>query len=239
LSTRNTEVQKLDDKEKAIRNYLLENPGTTANKVATYMQTQKLLSRDPTLKRISNLESRGIIEDHKEGNSFHRLYVIDKTQFDLIYRELVQIEGMVDAVHSSIQSHRMAGVKIVPIPEEPHLGSEILMEFNTQSYVEMIYAMLRVLLLWTHSQKMSDADKRLLYQKITQAMIRLDIQFYNLPTAKKLLALNKSRLYLRRQKLSRLTRSKQSELNIDKVDNLIKKIHAFPAIIAKLQAFPK
>lgn len=229
----------MDTHEREIRNYLLENPGITANKVVTYMQKKKALSRIPTLNRIFRLISRGIIEDQREGNSFHRLYVNDKTQFNMIYQQLIQIEAIVDSMQSTMPLHQVSNVKVIKIIDDPSI---ILLNFDSKSYNETFSTMLRVLLIWTYNEKMLEADKQLLYQKITKVMLKLNVQSYSLQNAKKSLAQNKYKLRLKRQELpglQHLITSDKAILEIKQVDNLIKVIEDFESIIANLQALHK
>jgi hypothetical protein len=230
------EAQPLEPVDRQIRNYIIENPGITANKVVTYMQEKKALSRIPTLKRISRLESRGIIEDHKEGNSFHRLYVNEKTQFNMIYWQLIQIEAIIDSTQQTVPLHQVSNLKVIKIFDDPSI---ILFNFDSKSYIETVSTMLRVLLIWTYNEKMLEADKQLLYQKITKLMLKLNVQSYSLQNAKKSLAQNKYKLRLKRQGLPRLLTSDKAILEIKQVDNLIKVIEDFESIIANVQALQK
>jgi hypothetical protein len=225
-----------DDKERVIRNYILEHPGVTANTVATYMVNQGLLSKVPTLKRIKGLITRGIIDDRKKGNSFHRLYVTDKTQFNTIYREVLEVSAiMEDMLELSERYQHLAKVKVIPTTTagtDPGVNPRFIsLEFDSKAYVDTVSAMLRILLVWTHISKINDADKNLLYQKITNAFIRLNREPYNLPSSKKVLSLNKIRLQL---KMQQLTGARNSQ-NIKNIARLLKKADDFDTIIADIQ----
>lgn len=223
----------LDDKERAIRNYILEHPGVTANTVANYMVNRGLLSKVPTLKRIKSLIARGILEDHKKGNSFHRLYVTDKTQFNIIYHELLEVRAIMDDMLEFSEGFQALNViNVTPVETNPYL---ISLDFGPTHYVAIISAILRILLVWTYISKMNDADKKLLYQLITQEMIKLNREPYNLLSSKKLLTLNEKRLILNLKRLSHL---KNSEVNRRKTKNtarLLKKVRDFYTIIDNVQ----
>jgi hypothetical protein len=222
----------LDDKERVIRNYILEHPGVTDNKVAIHMVNQGLLSKVPTLKRINSLITRGIIEDRKKGNSFHRLYVTDKTQFNTIYRELLEVSAiMEDMLELSERYQHLAKAKVIPTTTAETDPGVILLEFDSKAYVDTVSAMLRILLVWTHISKINDADKNLLYQKITNALIKLNREPFNLTSFKKVLSSNKIRLQL---KIQRLTGARNSQ-NIKNIARLLKKAKDFDTIIGDIQ----
>jgi predicted ArsR family transcriptional regulator len=68
----------------AIVNYIKKNPGTTADKVAKYLQDNKVCSRLTTLKAIKRLIELDVIRDDRKGRYFHHLYFNEDFQFKSI-----------------------------------------------------------------------------------------------------------------------------------------------------------
>lgn len=71
--------------------YIKRNPGTTADKVAKYLQGKKVCSRLTTLKAITRLLDLGIIRDDRKGRYFHSLYFNKDFQFKSVaYDSLIE-----------------------------------------------------------------------------------------------------------------------------------------------------
>ena len=90
----------LDDDESAILNFIIKNPGQTENMVGKSMNDEGQCAKETTRKKIRRLMDLKFVEDRKsKANSFHKLYASDKSQYNLIYGELLDIEKFIDTMH--------------------------------------------------------------------------------------------------------------------------------------------
>jgi hypothetical protein len=67
---------------KWIIDYIKKHPGTTMDKVATYLQKEKICSRLSTMAIIEKLLYTGLIKDDRKGKYFHSLYYNEDFDFN-------------------------------------------------------------------------------------------------------------------------------------------------------------
>ena len=89
--------------DREIIDYITIHKGCTYNAVRKYMSEKGFLSTTTTNNRIKKLIESSELEDKKVGNSFHRLYVTDKTAYNRIRKELVTIEKFADRIYEPLQ----------------------------------------------------------------------------------------------------------------------------------------
>jgi hypothetical protein len=92
-----------------IIDYIKKHPGTTADKVAKYLQKQKICSRLSTLGIIEKLLYTGLIKDDRKGKYFHSL----RYNEDFDFRRL-GINLLLDAVkeiHKDYNAYIPPGVQ--------------------------------------------------------------------------------------------------------------------------------
>lgn len=65
-----------------IIDYIKKHPGTTSDKVAKYLQKQKVCSRLSTLGIIEKLLYTGLIKDDRKGKYFHSLHYNEDFDFN-------------------------------------------------------------------------------------------------------------------------------------------------------------
>jgi predicted transcriptional regulator len=92
--------------------YIMENPGTTADKVAKQLRKDKVCSRLTTLKVIDTLVAIGMLIDRRERKYFHRLYYNENYDFteygtDLLIRSLDEVEKAYDVLSKDAEHSKM------------------------------------------------------------------------------------------------------------------------------------
>jgi hypothetical protein len=152
--------------------FIKKNDGTTVNKLVEYMKDRKLCSKMTSLKIASHLERTGRIEDHKIGNGFHQLHFNERNEFNLIARELRDIEFIVnrmEVIHQRVQQNSgKIHSKLLTI-RGPF--SELVF-----LYQESVHIMLRSLLVKTHDSVRPIKNSQTLYTKITELLLKVTKQ---------------------------------------------------------------
>ena len=154
--------------ELEIVNFIEKNPGKTINKVAQRMSEKGISSRMTTLKKIDDLKSkeRGIIEDRKEGNSFHRLHINDQNEFKRIDNELSEIEMNVLRMRDNFIKFQELYHEKKHSPRQ-YDNLQVFLEVQ----VELMDLFLHTLLLQINNNVKFETDKQLLYAKIIKLMV--------------------------------------------------------------------
>jgi hypothetical protein len=67
---------------KWIIDYIEKHPGTTMDKVAKYLEKEKICSRLSTMATIEKLVYTGLIKDDRKGKYFHSLYYNEDFDFN-------------------------------------------------------------------------------------------------------------------------------------------------------------
>lgn len=161
--------------ELEILKYIEKNPGTTENKIAMYMDEKKMCSRMTTLKTIEDLKSnqRGLIVDRQEGNSFHRLHINDKNEFNRIQKELLEIESIIDATHEYkyvVNEY----IENAQFGNSRDAGNAGFLRSQMHIYEPPIKTMLQFLLTRTNNIIHSEKDKQALYAKFIKLITKVD-----------------------------------------------------------------
>jgi hypothetical protein len=154
--------------ESEIREYIREHDGTTINRVADHMTRNGICSYVTTLNKVNNLIDKRIVEDRKEGNSFHRLYINDKNDFNIIDNQLNEIENALNLMDKPIR-------KIISQRFGTRAQDETF-EFR-EKYDSFFTGMLRILLEYTAYKIRSEKHSQMLYDRIVKLILKLDSQF--------------------------------------------------------------
>jgi hypothetical protein len=91
------------DRSEKLRKYIEENPGSTEYQIARFVVKHKFCARGTAHNVLYNtLIPEGKIVDRKEGNSFHRFYINDQNDFNVVmahiheqWRALETLEALV------------------------------------------------------------------------------------------------------------------------------------------------
>jgi hypothetical protein len=153
--------------EGEIRKYIREHPGTTINQVAIHLAEKKLASYVPAYNKIKYLIQVGIIEDLREGNSLHRLYINDENDYNMISEELTNIEKILSRMHKPIK-------KISEL--YGRYGRNKANEFKKDYQWFFMWAF-HVLLIRTAHVNQSQRQSQELLNKIVKLMLELNDQF--------------------------------------------------------------
>jgi predicted transcriptional regulator len=152
--------------EDEICKYIRAHPGTTINKVADHLTKNKKLSYVTTYKKVKLLIKVGIIEDRKEGNSFHRLFVDEKNDFNRIDKQLIETEKFLNNMGEVIRKIDLESI------DSPDLDDSATF---VQKYDYLLSKTLGILLANTTLIK-SEKHRQILYNRIAMLMFKLDIQ---------------------------------------------------------------
>ncbi len=135
-------------------------------------EKNRLCSRVTTLNLVDGLIEEGRIEDRKEGNSFHQLYYGDKNEFNLIDKDLDEIENIVNMMDENLlkidDKSNNIDKKLLTAP-----GPFSDLAFF---YLESMYTILRHLLVITQDKVSSNKDSHLLYTKIIRLLLKVNKQ---------------------------------------------------------------
>jgi hypothetical protein len=160
-----------DEIELEIIKFIEKNPGRTINQVSQAMSENGVSSRMTTLKKINDLKSdeRRIIEDRQEANSFHRLYINDRSEFKLVDTELANIEMTILRMDdNSIKYEEMRQT------ERSNKQADNVMFFLRMSN-QLIDIFLHNVLLRVNNNVSFETDKQILYTKIIKLMVANDL----------------------------------------------------------------
>jgi hypothetical protein len=207
----------MDEDEKAILKFIVDNPGITENKLAIEMN-KKTCAPVTTKKKVRNLIRMVKVEDRRiKSSGFHELHASNKNQFNLISLELSQIKRIIDLMH------------------EPN---ELLKSRLDQSYIDTISVMLRFLVLQTTDWKMSSHDEQLLHTTISKLMLKLNLSAYNVPQAARVLRNRRRELNTIRGELPNESWAKGNVMNFKLLDELISKSEEYERkMIAKVEEY--
>lgn len=157
-----------------IREYISNNPGTTEYKVAKYMAENHYCARDTTHSLIYNtLISGGKVIDKKIGNSFHKLYINNEDEFNIISRLLSEIDNLIQAMDEPTHkyyfkiAHATAAELSYLQPVKDYL-------FGYQGQVDRI---LKVLLLRISELSLPEKESQVLYGRLVKLLIKVSLQF--------------------------------------------------------------
>lgn len=152
----------MDHYERVIYSYVDDNPGVTENMVRKSGIVSSLTGR----RKVQKLIERGILEDRRVGNSFHKLYVANKNEFHRISKKLSEIESLTDKIGGQIDS-------IYQQRRNEYTQSEY-------AYFESVRIMLELLLVRINKKIRSRSDSQVLYNRIVRTMVKTTEQCYDM-----------------------------------------------------------
>lgn len=165
-----SEDQRLDNRDKAIIEFIKVHDGPTENEIVKALREQKISSKLTTLKKIRELKQKGEIKDSlKEGESgFHHLYINeDKSEFNQINEKLLQIEIVINRMNSIVKNIKKATLSTSQTMSNKYTPE--MLEANL-FFLDIIYdafdSMLHLLLRTTTENIRSQIDSKILYNKI-------------------------------------------------------------------------
>ena len=96
--------QELNENQKAIRLWVLDNPRKKENDIVKAMKEKGQCSRMTTLKEIDELKERQILEDIRaKPNNFSCIVARDENEYTRIYQEITKIKTVIDAMDKPIE----------------------------------------------------------------------------------------------------------------------------------------
>ena len=96
--------QELNENQKAIRLWVLDNPRKKENDIVKAMKDKGQCSRMTTLKEIEELKERQILEDIRaKPNNFSCIVARDENEYTRIYQEITKIKTVIDAMDKPIE----------------------------------------------------------------------------------------------------------------------------------------
>jgi hypothetical protein len=194
-----------------ILKYIRDNKKATKAETIRHMDKEHLSSTVTTHKDIQNLirEKKVNVLKDKPNSQMHHLVINDKNEFIRIDKELSEIESIINVMSAPVQNIFEDDIGF-PIP-----------------YKQAVEAMLQVLLVRTNRLIHSKEDSQILYTKITELLLKLILQFWNINDSKTFhpgsfkLDLNLMKKGLLRPK------SQKSAVSAELLSNLIEKIENF------------
>jgi hypothetical protein len=140
---------------KATRNYIKNNPGTNENQVKIDLAKRGICSELTTRRKIKDLLELGIIEDRKERNGFHQLYLCDRSEYN-------RIDKILDSMW-------LFGNML----DDPRV-----FRFSAECY-EMVDLMLSILLYQTNNRNLSKNDSMILSREIVNLALKFKLQYFH------------------------------------------------------------
>jgi hypothetical protein len=165
--------------EKKILEFIRQNPESTVNQVADFLTLQRILSYVPARNKVISLIEQGIIDDRKQGNSFHRLFINDKNEFNIIDKQLTEIEYVLNdlrEVNSISESAETDDALTSPVIQAGFKNLDF-----TNACGQYLLLMLRILLVETAHRIKSQKHSQIVYNRIVKLMINMDNQLINNP----------------------------------------------------------
>ena len=222
----------LSERQITILLYVTENEGQTENQIAKEMDERNECSRLTTRKELAYLVTMNYLEDRKaKANGFHRYYVSEKNQFNMIYLDLL---GIRDIALALLRSFRV-------ISELKNEKSSKTLDMDAkfeEPSREIVSVMLRILLYLTYRLKMSETDSQMIYQVIFNLMFIVDPAFFirGLGGSSQMIRNRKHEIKRIRNDLS----YRPTKLDITSIDSLIVKIEKFEEVILPvIKNFPE
>jgi hypothetical protein len=157
---------------------------TTKTDVVKYMETVQpesiRTSRDTTRKILSDLESSGIItvsKGDRRGQS-HYLTINDKNEFNLIDKELSEIQNIMNGIGRNAQKMNKESERQNLNRKNIGLSRPLdhMFEFYLEPCIESINIILRILLFKTYKEIHSENYLQILYAKIINLMLKISKQ---------------------------------------------------------------
>lgn len=221
-----------------IRNYIIENDGCTKTEVINYMENKSPIHAGvvTTHKIISSLVDSGTVisKPDPKNSQIHHLHINDN--YSIIYNELTKIQNTMDMMDEPIS-------KIIkfkgPTPNDDKSLLKLLEDRNANPtnfddlynhfiypYEESISMMLKILFVRISKMVLSEKDAQALRIRITELILRLTTQIFNITREKEYLNFNiweLKTLQLRSTKEF----ARKNKINIDLRNKIILRIMDF------------
>jgi hypothetical protein len=173
--------QELTDRQREIRQWVLDNPKKTENKIALAMQDKGTCHRLTALKEIYELIERQVLEDIKtKPNNVSCIVARDKNEYTKIYNEITKIKKVIDAMDKPVEKLFLQRVEWVTNleTEEAIRGVHSLQNLlHMESIYRQSYSlMLQFLWELTNSKIKSEKDKQALHILIVNLMMKINRQ---------------------------------------------------------------
>lgn len=211
------------DIDRSILDFIKNNEDCTENEVRRNMSDNHICSSVNAHNRIKNLIKIGDIEDRKIGNSFHKLRLSDKTQFNRIDKKLDKIDVVLTMMIEPLQ-------KIASYQQSPSPGPLIAAKYMRElvpPYFNSVFTMLwKLLQLSMMDNQFAKTDSLKLHMKIIDLIAKTTNQPFHELDHKKILDDQKDILIKFRQYLLE-PGIDQSVANVSMVENLIRLIEKF------------
>jgi hypothetical protein len=211
-----------------VRTYVIRHPGTTKTKIADYMEERGDSSRVTTLKIIDDLVFEEIIKVVRDRpkSRIHYLFINDQNEFNLMDREISEIETIIDGMNESMRKifHYKSVQYGLKHEVDPGLGSHF-----EYPYREAVTMMLQLLLVRIDNKVDSVERANFLYARITKLIQKLTLQFYDFNKPTDFLRSMTRDLRMLRQEVSskQYNKSKKKIVDTKMVTRLISKIEHF------------
>ena len=176
--------QDLNDRQKAIRQWVLDNPRKKENDIVKAMQKEGKCSRMTTLNEIDELLERQILEDVRaKPNNFSCIVARDENEYTRIYQVVLKIKKVIDAMDEPIEKLFLQGAEWASnsSTQEATRGLPVLKDLqdDIQSRYRKKYdLMLQYLWNRTNSVIQSEKDKQALHTLIVNLMMKINEQFW-------------------------------------------------------------
>jgi hypothetical protein len=177
--------QDLNENQKAIRLWVLDNPRKKDNDVVKAMKEKGQCSRMTTLKEIEELKERQILEDVRaKPNNFSCLVARDENEYTRIYQEITKIKAVIDTMDKPIEKLFLQRAEwgTNSSTEEATRGAPGLQNLQIQiesKYRQSYSLMLQFLWYRTNDIIQSEKDKQTLHTMIVNLMMKMNRQFWH------------------------------------------------------------
>jgi arginine repressor len=164
-------AERLDNRDKAILQYIKEHNGTTENEIVKNLHKRKISSKLTTLRKIKELKMRGEIKDLlKEGESgFHKLYINENNEFNEISKKLAEVEALLNRLEKLQHLINQRGKQQRPLDSGADETFMAFMDTNLYTLNFMLVAILGKIYKVIESEK----DAKILYEKNFKLLQRL------------------------------------------------------------------
>jgi hypothetical protein len=173
--------QDLTDRQKAIRQWVLNNPKKKENDIVKAMRANGQCSRMTTLNEIGELIERQVLEDIRaKPNNFSCIVARDENEYTRIYEGITKIEAVIDAMDKPVEKlflQRVEWVTNLETEEATHGVHALQILLHMESMYRQSYSLM-LQFLWdrTNSEIKSEKDKQALHTLIVNLMMKINRQ---------------------------------------------------------------
>ena len=158
--------------------FVTDHPGRNINQVVEHIykpENKNMCAKQTAENRVRELIGTRLVDNQKRDGAFHSLYINDENPFNLVDKELTEIEVSIGMMSKSMEKIRQLHF------HELYLGRQVYMDLRNHFEAPYRFSFNKIFLYlydWITTRIHSDDELKILYRRILELMIRVDQQTF-------------------------------------------------------------